>query len=264
MSRFNFAARRVTRVTVLLLVLGAGFAASALATTIHGTAKNNVIHGTVKNDTIYGLAGNDTIYGLAGNDKLYGGAGNDKLYGGAGTNVLNCGPGKDVAYAGAHDTVIGCETVHRTASAPPPPPPPVPTTTTTPVTTTTPTTTAAPLPETGTYCGFTNNSGGICFDITGSPLVFTNAHFTVSVDSNDCDPPGSGSFDTTSTGAAPLSATGAFDFPINQGDYAGTDINGTVNTTGGAAGNLVLHTVITSGGTTFTCSLNMTWTANRQ
>jgi hypothetical protein len=247
-----------------MFLLGTGFASAALAATIHGTAANNVIHGTAKPDTISGFAGNDTIYGLGGNDKLYGGGGNDKLYGGAGndtlyggagTNLLDCGPGKDVAYAGPHDTVRNCETIHRTP-APAPQPTPPPTTTTTPTT--------APQPEAGQYCGFTNNSGSLCFDITGSPLVFTNAQWKATYDANDCTPQAGFEVSYTTSGQVPLSSTGEFDFALTSGEEAGTDLNGTVNTTGGASGNLILRSAIDYQGTTYNCSLNLTWTATKQ
>jgi hypothetical protein len=145
---------------------------------------------------------------------------------------------------------------------PHPPPPntnPVPTTTTA-----TTTTVAAPQFQPGNYCGFTNNGGSICFDITGAPYEFTNAKYQTSFDASDCSPQASGSVQYTTSGAAPLQADGSFDFAINQGDEAGTDINGKVDTAGGASGNLHVHSVVASGGTTYTCTLNATWTAQKQ
>jgi len=237
-----------------LLALGAmlaGFgAASAWAATIHGNAHRNVIHGTPHADTIYGLGGNDVLYGGSGNDKLYGGPGNDVLVGGPGADLLNCGPGHDVAIADKRDKIVGCEVVKGLPKKKPPP-------------TTTTTTTTAPQFEPGRYCGYTNNGGNICFDITGVP-TFTNAKFHTSFDSHDCSPPATGAVDYTTSGAVPVNADGTFDFKIASGDQAGTEITGTVNTTGGASGNLHVQSVVSSGGTTYTCALNATWTVTKQ
>ena len=260
-----------------MILVGAGFAASALASTIHGTAKADKIHGTAKADTLYGLAGNDTIYGLGGNDKIYGGAGNDHIYGGPGNDsiwggtgkdVIDCGSGHDVVFADSESTVKGnCEVVHRTGISPSPapsPPPPPPTTTAT-TTTTTTTTPAGPQVQEGKYCGFTNNSGGICFDITGTPVVFTNATFETNFDDNDCSPAISGTWDWTTTGDAALSTDGSFDFNIQSGANAGTDVAGKVAADGTAAGTITIRgSFQDNSGNSYNCSLNGTWTATIQ
>jgi len=240
-------------------------AASAWAATIHGTPKANTIHGTAKADVIYGLGGNDKLYGGAGNDKLYGGAGNDLLAGGSGADLLNCGPGHDTALAGKGDKVIGCEVVKGlpTPSRPPYPPPPP---TTGPDTTTAATTTtvAAPQFQTGQYCGFTNNGGSICFNVTGPPYAVTTYKYTVNYDANDCSPAAAGSVDYTTTGSTPVQADGTFDTEFTSGDAAGSSIKGTLDTQGGASGTMHTHSVIASGGTTFTCDSNATWSAKKQ
>lgn len=233
-------------VAIAALIAGLG-AASAWAATIHGTARANVIHGTPHADTIYGLAGNDKLYGGAGNDKLYGGSGNDLLVGGPGTDLLNCGPGHDTAIADKHDKLVGCEVVKGLPKKPPPT-----------------TTTTAPQFQAGRYCGYTQNGGNICFDITAVPATFTNAQYHTSFDSHDCNPPATGAVDYTTSGATPVKADGSFDFSIQSGDQQGTEITGTVDTSGAASGNLVVHSVISSGGTTYTCTLNTPWTAKKQ
>lgn len=258
--------RAALYVGALTILVGAGFASSALAATIHGTAKTDKIHGTAKADILYGLGGNDTIYGRGGKDKIYGGAGNDHLYGGAGNDtiwggtgadVIDCGPGKDTAYSDAQSTVkSNCEIIHQAVVVSPPSPPPPPTTTTTPT---------GPQVQEGQYCGFTNNGGSICFDISGTPPVWTNGAFRTSFDNNDCSPPAAGSVDWTTSGDAALAADGSFNFAITDGEEAGTSVAGTVTANGTASGTLTFRGAVSgSDGTTFNCSLNATWTATKQ
>ena len=237
--------RGVLKLAVLGVVLAGLGAASAWAATFHGTARANTIHGTPHADTIYGLGGNDKLYGGAGNDKLYGGSGNDTLVGGPGADLLNCGPGHDVAYADKYDKLVGCEVVK---GLPKPPP----------------TTTSPPSFEPGHYCGYTNNGGSICFDITASPPAFTNAQYATSFDSQDCSPAATGSVDYTTSGTAKVNADGTFDFAIATGDEAGTEITGTVAAQGTASGNLHVHSALESGGRNYLCTLNATWTATKQ
>ena len=226
-------------------IVAAVCVATAWAGTFRGTAKADVIHGTAKADVIYGLGGNDKLYGGAGNDRLYGGSGNDLLVGGPGADVLNCGPGRDTAIAGKGDTVIGCETVKGLPR---------------------PTTTTSSLPQwqNGRYCGFTNNGGSICFDVAGNPVSVANAQYSVTFDSRDCSPGAAGTVNYSTSGGVPLHADGSFDFSIATGDNAGSDINGVVDTAGAATGNLHVHSVLQSGGTTYTCTLDATWSAKKQ
>jgi RTX calcium-binding nonapeptide repeat (4 copies) len=249
----------VARAAAVAVLTAAG-AGSAWAASIHGTTHADVLHGTKHADVLYGLAGNDKLYGLAGNDKLYGGPGNDVLVGGPGADLLDCGPGRDTAIADQADRVVRCEVVKRTSTPPPPPLPPPPPTTTTATTTTV----AAPTAQPGHYCGFTNNGGSLCFDITAAPEAFANAAFTVTFDANDCDPPAGGTVDYTTRGSAALAADNSFDFEIASGDSAGTFVKGKADASGNASGDLHIHSVLSSGGTTFTCGLNATWTATRQ
>jgi RTX calcium-binding nonapeptide repeat (4 copies) len=240
----------VARALFVVAVAGAGVA-SAWAATIQGTTHADTVRGTKHADVIRGLGGNDKLSGGAGNDKLYGGPGNDLLVGGPGADLLDCGPGRDTASADRADRVVRCELVRRT------PPPPTTTVATT-------TTVAAPSAQPGHYCGFTNNGGSICFDITPAPATFTNAAFTVTFDANDCEPTAAGTVNYTTHGSAPLAADNSFDFEIAAGDAAGTYVKGKADASGGAAGDLHIHSVLSSGGTTFTCGLNATWTATRQ
>lgn len=250
---------------IAVAVLGA---ASAWATAIHGNAKANTLRGSAKADTLSGLGGNDKLYGLGGNDRLYGGAGNDKLYGGPGNDVLvggpgadllNCGPGHDIAIADKRDKLVGCEVVKGLASPRRPPPP-----NTNPDTTTVATTIVAPPIQTGQYCGFTNNGGGICFDVTGPPFRFGNATYTVTYDSRDCSPTGSGRVNFTTSGSTAIQSDGSFDFELVSGNGGGSSIKGTIDHQGGGSGTLHSHSVVDSGGSTYTCTLDATWTAKKQ
>jgi Ca2+-binding RTX toxin-like protein len=242
--------RGVLKLVALGAILAGVGAASAWAATIHGNARGNVIHGTPHADTIYGLAGKDALYGRSGNDKLYGGAGDDLLVGGPGADLLNCGPGHDTAVADKRDKLIGCEVVKGLHPAKRKKPPHT-------------TTTTAPAFQPGRYCGYTINGGNICFDITVPPAKFTNAQYQTTFDSHDCNPPAKGAVNYTTGGSVPVHADGTFDFKIASGDQAGTEITGTVDTSGGATGNLHVQSVISSGGTTYTCTLNGTWTAKK-
>ena len=86
--------------------------ASASASIIRGTPRNDTLRGSAAADKLYGNGGNDKLYGNGGNDYLSGGPGNDVLSGGPGADVLACGPGRDTAVADARDKIgADCETV---------------------------------------------------------------------------------------------------------------------------------------------------------
>jgi hypothetical protein len=236
--------RGVVRLVALGAIVAGIAAASTWAATLRGNARPNVIHGTPHADKIYGLGGNDKLYGGSGNDKLYGGSGNDLLVGGPGADLLNCGPGHDTAIADKRDKLVGCEIVRGLKRLPPPPP--------------------APPWQAGRYCGYTNNGGSICFDVTASPSRFTNAAYSASFDRSDCNPPATGSVNYTTSGFAPIKADGTFDFAITSGDQSGTEITGTIDAQGAASGNLHIQSSVQSGGAGYTCALNATWTATKQ
>jgi Ca2+-binding RTX toxin-like protein len=81
---------------------------STSATTMNGTATNDLLHGGSGGDTLNGNAGIDLLYGAAGNDTLNGGDGDDYLFGGAGVDVLNGGNGNDFLRGdGSNDTMTG-------------------------------------------------------------------------------------------------------------------------------------------------------------
>src|SRR6478735_7965238 len=91
---------------------GLALATVAVAAIVVASASASIIRGTPKNDTLRGSGGDDKLYGLAGNDYLSGGPGNDVLSGGPGADVLACGPGRDTAVADARDKIgADCETV---------------------------------------------------------------------------------------------------------------------------------------------------------
>ena len=90
-----------------------------------GGSAADVLHLGPGDDTAFAGSGADTVFGGPGADRLHAGLGVDRLEGGAGDDVLrdergdfthdtlDCGPGEDLAYAGATDTVTGCERVVR-------------------------------------------------------------------------------------------------------------------------------------------------------
>ena len=137
-------------------------------------------------------------------------------------------------------------------TAPPPTPPPT-------------TTAPAPVATPGHYCGFTNNGDALCFDITsGIPQTFTNLTFTVTYRGIECNPTATGTVNYTTGGAAVVQADNSFDFEVASGDQAGTFAKGTIMGNGTAAGTLNVHSVLSSGGTTYTCALTTDWTATKQ
>lgn len=88
------------------------------ATTLYGSADDDLIHGTdfgetilgngstgwdalaIDDDVLYGHGGDDTIIGGFGNDILDGGDGSDELYGGFGDDTLTGGDGRDSLHGG--------------------------------------------------------------------------------------------------------------------------------------------------------------------
>lgn len=234
--------------------------AGAWAVTIHGTPRADVLRGTAKADVLQGLGGNDKLYGLAGDDKLYGGAGNDTLAGGPGADLLDCGPGRDTALADLYDVVrANCEVVKGLPAPSGTTPTPTPTTPTT--SAPEPTTTAQAVALQGRYCGFTDNGVGLCFDITGQPEKFQNAHFGVET---PCTPDSrfTITFDTTSF--AVLSYDLSWRYEINTGDERGSVIAGKADTSGSAAGTLHIQDSFDYEGAHYTCALDTSWTAKLQ
>ena len=59
---------------------------TSLASSLLGTAGDDVLVGTSADDKLYGLAGNDRLDGMFGNDLLDGGSGSDVMYGGGGND----------------------------------------------------------------------------------------------------------------------------------------------------------------------------------
>ena len=143
--------------------------------------------------------------------------------------------------------------------------------TTTPTTTSTAATTTTPAPvspastgaEAGEYCGFTNNSSSICFDVTAGGLDWENGHY--GIHDASCEP-GPTYFDATydTTGQAPIGANLAFNFTAVQGDGAGTVITGTFTTTGQAQGHMHVVDAFTYQGAQYTCTYDDDWSAKLQ
>ena len=87
---------------VATIVGGAG------ATTIRGTAGNDVIVDLDGANQIDAKGGNDTICTGPGNDVIDGGGGDDWIDAGGGTNSVDTGAGTNTVYAGAgNDTIVG-------------------------------------------------------------------------------------------------------------------------------------------------------------
>jgi Ca2+-binding RTX toxin-like protein len=91
--------------------LGFSLNNTGAATTLTGSAQNDVLAGGTGNDTLIGGLGNDHLNGNAGNDSINGGAGNDKLFGGLGNDNLTGGLGNDSfyfnsAFANNIDTIV--------------------------------------------------------------------------------------------------------------------------------------------------------------
>jgi len=171
-------------------------------------------------------------------------------------------PASTPAFADARDTVqSNCEIVHGLPAPPVPPPPPPP-----PPPTTTTATTTPNLAKTGTYCGFTNAGGGICFDITGPPLDMLNLKFEVTVHGSDCNPSKDGTISFhTGTTSTPLGSNNQFTYVARGGNSAGTTVAGQLDTAGNASGTIHFQGNIPwTDGSTPACALDTTWTAKLQ
>jgi Ca2+-binding RTX toxin-like protein len=72
-----------------------------LATTISGTAADEIITGTPGNDVVDAMQGNDVVDGLGGNDIICGGDGDDVLRGGPGNDDVSGDGGNDTLDGGA-------------------------------------------------------------------------------------------------------------------------------------------------------------------
>lgn len=84
------------------------------ASTINGTASDDILVGQGANDQLFGGDGNDIMLGGASYDYLAGGAGNDQLHGNSGSDYLDGGAGDDTLYGGDDaDTLIGGEGADR-------------------------------------------------------------------------------------------------------------------------------------------------------
>ena len=91
---------------------------TANADRINGRGRHDLVRAGAGDDLVVGGSGADLLHGGPGMDTIRGGPGDDTLYGGRGDDVLVGGPGRDVCYAAmGHDTVVGCEVVHRNRHA---------------------------------------------------------------------------------------------------------------------------------------------------
>jgi hypothetical protein len=131
-------------------------------------------------------------------------------------------------------------------------PPPVVSTTTT--TTTTP---AQPPPLDGRYCGFTGNSGGICFTISDGGTVLGTSHFAIQ---SDCSTGARYNVVFDSTDTLPVE-NGAFDWEIAGGEEDGSWVRGTLDSAGNAQGTLHIQSVFDYHGQHFDCLVDTAWTA---
>jgi RTX calcium-binding nonapeptide repeat (4 copies) len=245
---------RVSRFAALgaVTLVAALVSLSALAASgarIVGTARADVLRGTAKADAILGRGGNDKLYGLAGDDALTGGPGVDQFW---------CGLGRDIANAQVGERVArDCEVVRRAAVTPPLPPPPPP-----PLPPAPPPPPPAPQVQVGTYCGFTDSGGGICFEVGGSggEQFVTKGKFE---QTTECTPSSGWRLSITLGGQAPLRDL-KFSYAVGSGDLTGSSVEGTFDLEGNAKGTLVMRAIFTEGGTQYTCESKTTWSAKIQ
>jgi hypothetical protein len=132
-------------------------------------------------------------------------------------------------------------------------PPPVVTTTTT----TTATTPAEPPPLDGRYCGFTGNSGGICFTVSGGGSELGTSHFAIE---SDCSTGERYNVVFDSVDTVPVTSK-SFDWEITTGEEAGSFVKGTLDTAGNAQGTLHIKSVFDYHGRHFDCLVDTSWTA---
>ena len=111
------------KTAMMLVVMGlmlALFAGSALAVTKIGTNGPNRLVGTAENDRLDGRGGNDVLIGGGDSDVLIGGTGNDTINaresGKQDGDRVNCGPGRDTVLTDdtTEDIIAGnCEVIRR-------------------------------------------------------------------------------------------------------------------------------------------------------
>jgi hypothetical protein len=237
-------------VAALAALVATSLVAVAHATNIIGTERSETIRGSADADTIYGRGGNDRLYGLGGNDYLNGGYGKDRFFCGAGRDRVLAQKGE----AAARD----CEVVKRVVLPPaPPPPPPLP-----PPPPEPPPPPPAPQAQTGTYCGFTDSGGGICFELggSGSSQYVTNGRFE---QTTDCNPPSRFQNSITLGSLVTLSDL-KFTYAVTSGDLAGSVVSGTFDTAGNVKGSLVMKASFDYEGRHYTCESSTNWSAKIQ
>ncbi len=232
----------------LTTLVGACFAAAAIASTISGSPKNDVLRGTSGADRIYGRGGNDKLYGLGGNDYLNGGPGNDYLNGGPGADRIVCGAGKDTVVADASDKVAkdcekvtGLKPVVKLANVVP-----------------------------GRYCGFTSQGKSICFTVTADRRFFTEGHFGARV---DCTPESTYEWTIDFPGTTAITSDGSFDYRVSHVEpnsevdgLVGSYVRGKIDAAGNSEGVMHLSNIsFTKSGTAYACeTADATWTAKKQ
>ncbi|MBN9243458.1 MAG: VCBS domain-containing protein, partial [Mesorhizobium sp.] len=84
----GYAAHGLTFTSIENVTLNASDTSGGAASSVNGSAADNVIKGSGRADVIYGGDGNDTIIGNGGDDTISGGRGADYMDGGTGTNTL--------------------------------------------------------------------------------------------------------------------------------------------------------------------------------
>jgi len=116
--------------------------------------------------------------------------------------------------------------------------------------------------QVGSYCGFTDSGGGICFEVGGSGAgqFVTNGKFE---QTTDCTP--SSRFGLSITlGAQVQLADLKFRFAVGSGELAGSSVEGTFDAEGNVKGSLVMRAIFTDGGTQYTCESRTSWSAKLQ
>lgn len=234
----------MARVRVLTAIVAASLIATGtvLASTIVGTARDDVLRGTPNPDRLYGRAGNDKLLGFGANDVLFGGAGADRLVGGRGADNLVCGAGRDIAWADARDKVAkDCEIVK--GLEPP----------------------SQPAPTAGTYCGSTSQGMPLCFDVavgdTSAERVIGRMQLSVQA---DCEPIRQleRSFGVETAGAV-VKSDGSFVAPAFVAGFAST-LEGTFDPSlPSAVGSLSVRFTEEQDGIGYECDSGVvSWTAS--
>ena len=114
----------------------------------------------------------------------------------------------------------------------------------------------------GTYCGFTDSGGGICFNVGGSGTAqfVSGGKFE---QTTECTPSSGWRLSITLGAQVPLVDL-KFSYAVRSGELTGSSVEGTFDTEGNVKGSLVMRAVFTEEGTQYTCESRTNWSAKIQ